>query len=54
MDQICYNAKETGMIDDPRVVWDTPTPPCKHYKPKHNYPQEVEVCGNCNWYTVQE
>lgn len=52
--EICYNARETGMIDDPRVTWDSPIPPCKHYEPKHNCPQEAKVCGNCKWYSVQK
>ena len=52
--EICYNAREAGMIDDPRTTFDMPIGACKHYGPRHKCPQEPRVCGNCTWYSVQQ
>lgn len=56
MDGLCFNAPETGMLDDPRTNFDTPIGDCKHYKPKQllgDIPDWFKVCGNCEWYSVQ-
>jgi len=54
MVEICYNAKEAGMIDDPRTSYNNPVRGCKLYKPRHKFPKQPKVCGNCKWYSVQD
>lgn len=56
-DQICYNAREAGLIDDPRIEYYSQ--PCHLFYPKDCFATVEElrrmpdVCGNCKWYSVQ-
>jgi len=61
MHEICYNARNAGVIDDPRVDFDTPANDCKGFNmrkelttPKQpGSPAFPMVCGNCQYYSVQ-
>ena len=54
LNQVCYNARHTGMLNDPRTTFDTnPNSFCREYSPKRKNPSEPRVCGNCRWYSVQ-
>ncbi len=54
--EMCYNARETGMLDDPRTNFNTPIDGCPKYLPKHLLDKIPipRVCGNCEWYCLQE
>lgn len=58
--EICYNARELGMIDESKIEFSSPA--CKGYVrevwPSFSRilakPLFPMVCGNCKWYSVQE
>lgn len=59
MNQICVNARENGMLDDPRITFDTEPDHCDCYQYKFGTDDTIEatlpkVCGNCVHYSVQE
>jgi len=56
MNQICHNAYGAGLKDDPRTEFDMPIGRCPCYQPKQmlELPDIPKVCGNCEWYSVQE
>lgn len=66
--EICYNARDNGMLDDPRITFDTDAdqtqdsslPSCGFEFRKElitprdpGCPALPQVCGNCKWYSVQ-
>lgn len=57
MNQVCINARDNGMLNDPRITFDSepPTENCgfkykNNFVKRHNFPK---VCGNCKDYSVQ-
>jgi hypothetical protein len=63
MYEICYNAKEAGNVNDPRITFNTDAfdakCPCFEMRKELTTPREPgspafpAVCGNCKWYSVQ-
>jgi len=57
--EICQMARDNGMLDDPRVTYDSPGNELCGFRSK--FPKDSlettlfpKVCGNCSWYSVQE
>ena len=62
LNEICQNARDNGMLDDPRVTFNSLVDLLKTdcgfslraelIFPNLDY-QFPQVCGNCKWYSVQ-
>ena len=61
LNEICQNARNNGMLDDPRVTFDNKVDllkfDCGFFLREElitpGQPNFPRVCGNCKWYSVQ-